>query len=251
MSDAAQVKLAVVFNLPSAPSSNSNSNSTDLVYTGYKTKLSNSVSSGEFVQKLQSGGGSSVYQSAAVNTVVYSAYSVKTVSRFSAPPTSRPTQEVKSSPTKISSAPSYELGLVVGLLVGGVALLGLMVYFYYSRRSLTVGSDAAASKSAKADPSSESFFFDLERIKPSSATPRKGRAGKDQKRASNIQNIHYDEAVEPATVIPEITQFDMMDAVMFTRVSCDEDTTDKPLSTTETQGLDVMKLEEVLSMKKK
>jgi hypothetical protein len=126
-----------------------------------------------------------------------------------------------------------------------------MVYFYYSRRSLTVRNDEpASSKSVKAVPSSERFFYDLERIKPSSGTPRKGSAGKDQKRANNIQNIHYDEAVEPATVIPEINQFDMMDAVVFTRVSCDEDTTDKPLSTTETQGLDAMKLEEVLSMKK-
>ena len=241
----AQVKLFVEFTIPSAAEEISNSNSTNELYNGYKTQLSTSVSSGEFVQKLQSNG-SSVYQSATVNSVEYSPVTVKTVSRFTATPTARPTEVAESSQTKISNAPSYEIGLIVGLLGGALALLAFVIYWYYSRRRSAFDAKIGPVTSEKVAPSSESFF-DLERIKPNS-TPRKKSADAARK-AANIQNIHYDEAVEPAGAIPEINQYEMLDKVMFTRVDpvCEEDEADRPINATATELLQV---QELLSMKK-
>mmetsp|Transcript_16459 Transcript_16459/g.22492 ORF Transcript_16459/g.22492 Transcript_16459/m.22492 type:complete len:2653 (+) Transcript_16459:1-7959(+) len=222
--ESAQVVLGVEFKLSDS------SPAPAAVYDSYTSGVKANVASGNFTKSLQTGE-SSVFNSATVtsSSLQFSAFTVSTVDRVTkTPPTSHPTASPV--PVKKSSlAARYDLGLIVGLVVAGVALLVFLLYLYYSRRTANAPIDLHKVKTVKVQPAVQESFFDLERIKtPDSA--RRRRSSEGQPKGFNIKNIHYDETTEPAAAIPEITNFEAFnEPSAFTKLSRDNsDGSSKP-----------------------
>ena len=164
------------------------------MYDGYTETVTANVASGNFTRFLQSGGG--VLQSASVTKAEFSAFSVKTTTRIQSP-TSRPSISPKVD--KNTSGVSYDIGLIVGLVFAGLALLAIILYLYFSRKTIPAG------KEAKVVPGLENFL-DLETVKAVDTT--KKRPPTSQPKGFNTNNIHYDDTIEPITAIPEISNFE-------------------------------------------
>lgn len=185
------VQLSVLFEVPYTDSA-----ATD-VYGGFTETVKKNVQDGSFTKSLQSNGG--VLQSATATTTSFGQYSVTTKDRI-APPTSHPTASSKTA-KKSTSAPLINIGLIVGVIVAGLALVAILIYLYYTRKPA-----AAVAKDAKVVPSSNAFL-DLETVNAADGKVRR-RPADAQPKGFNVHNIHYDETIEPAAAMPELPNFD-------------------------------------------
>lgn len=196
----ANVELSIAFPIQS-------SSEATTVYSRYTKAITSNVASGNFTRFLQSGGG--VLQSALVAIAQFSTFSVKTTSRIQSP-TSRPSSTPKVV-KKISSASPHDVGLIVGLVVAGLALLAVILFLYYSGK--TQKNDVIG-KTTKVIPGRDNFL-DLETVTAPDGTRKKHEAASQPKRF-NAQNIHFDDTVEPIGAIPEI--YESESPALFQRV---------------------------------
>jgi len=226
----AQVTLSIAFVLSTTYGSSLLTVS-DNIYKDYTKSVSDSVKSGSFAKNLQSSGG--VLQSAAVSgDVLFTLPKVQTLPRV-AIPSSRPSTTPKH---RNGSSPSIDIGLLVGLLVAGLALLMTIAYLVFFRKKSEV-------TTAKIIPDTRSEFFDLETV-DNATFKRKSSPGvaNNANILPNLENINYDEASEPAEPLPELSSMDVdnrMDSpALFTSVNEDHNNpsgrvnTDQALSLT-------------------
>jgi hypothetical protein len=162
---------------------------------------------------LQSSGG--VLQSASVANTQFSTYTVKTTTRIQSP-TSRP-----SIIPKVDKKSSPDIGLIIGLVVAGLALLAVIFYLYYSGKT---PQNVAIGKNVKVLPGGENFV-DLETVKVPDSTRKREAAA--QPKSFYTQNIPFDETIEPISAIPEI--YNMEYPALFQRVPAMPEETERSM----------------------
>jgi hypothetical protein len=172
------------------------------IYDGYIKSVTASVSSGNFSSALTNSG-ISIFQNASVvsTSLQFSTYTVTTTTK-TVSPTLSPSNNIAETGKRKSAV--IKTDLLVGIVVGGFSLIVIIcvLIYYYMFYERNVEQKRKNLKVFITSDSGERFL-DLETIKTPEHAAKSRRFIKSRSKF-NIEDIHNDDAIEPAGQIPEI-----------------------------------------------